>query len=265
MSEQLYAHINRWNVLLDELCSRAGFPDTASLASRFCELANHGGQRDFDTTVRNLNNWRSGRHIPRLRSLRILEQLLDVNADPELAARWTALYRQASEAEEDEPPSVAAATAADASRPKGERRWLGVEALTAGALMFAAGLGVGLLYDSQWRPWGGPADDAPLIAYTPEWELAVGESKMIHSERGDCGKLPRDWALVAESLPVSQIVAFSDGGLARRNSKFCGGITPARAIVFTGIAAGVEEFRIQGDYFRIVVAEAAQDGPATAR
>lgn len=257
MSDDRYAHINRWNVLLDELCNRAGFLDTASLASRFCELANNGGQRDFDTAVRNLNNWRSGRHIPRLRSLRILEQLLDVSRDPELQSRWNALYRQASEAEEDELP--ASATLATPAPEKSFSRWIGAEALTAGAFMFIAGLGIGLLINSDWRPWSGPADDAPLVEYTPEWQLAVGESKMIHAERGDCGKLPRDWPLVAESLPVAQTGFFSDGGLVRRPSKFCGGITPGRGVIFTATAAGVEELRIQGDYFRITVTEAAAD------
>ncbi len=263
MSEDRYAHINRWNVLLDELCNRAGFLDTASLAGRFCELANNGGQRDFDTAVRNLNNWRSGRHIPRRRSLRVLEQLLDVDGDPALLARWNALYRQASDAEDEEElaPSVM-----QVAGPAGRlRNWLGAEVLTAGVVMFGIGLGVGLLIHSDWRPWGSPVDNAPLVTYTPEVQMAVGESQTIHAERGDCGKMPRDWPLVQDSLPVSLTGTFSDGGLARRNSKFCGGMTPARAIIFTATSAGVEELRIQGDYFRITVAEAPQDDLAVSQ
>ncbi|MCR4265604.1 hypothetical protein [Nitratireductor sp. ZSWI3] len=260
MGEQRYEHITRWNVLLDELCNRAGFLDTASLASRFCELSNKGGQREFETAIRNLNNWRSGRHIPRLRSLRILEQLLKVEEDPELSARWHALYRQASEDEEDE-------EAADPAQPAGtdkkanpgrDRSWPSPQTMAAGALLFCLGVGTGALLASDWRPWGGPADNAPLYAYTPEVRMVVGESRTIHAERGDCGKLPREWPEVFGALPAARTGVFSDGGLARRNSKFCKGITPARAIVFTATTPGVEEFLIQGDFFKVTVTEAAE-------
>ena len=50
--------------------------------------------------------------------------------------------------------------------------------------------------------------------------------------------------------------AASDGGLARRNSKFCKGTTPARAIVYTAAKAGMEELMIQGDFLKVTVAEA---------
>ena len=261
MSDETYAHIGKWNLLLDELCNRAGFVDTASLAARFCELSNSGGQRDFDTAVRNLNNWRSGRHVPRLRSLRVLEQLFGVEEDPALAARWHALYRQAREAEEDDESASAAATTA---RTSGEaqtagarwRGWFDLRTAMSGALLFCLGIGTGAFLASDWRPWGGLPADAPLVSYTPEFNIAVGESRIIHAERGDCGKLPRDWPDVAGALPVSQTGTFSDGGLARRNSKFCNGETPARAIVFSATQAGVEEFLIQGDFFRVTVAEA---------
>lgn len=264
MTDRQYAHINRWNVLFDELCERAGFVDNASIASRFCELANNGsGQRDFETTLRNLNNWRSGRHIPRLRSLRILEQLLKLDEEPRLSAHWLALYRQAGEAEEREetttqkggPASRTGGNGDGAGR--GSREWPDWRQVAAGAALFGLGLGTGMLFSSDWRPWGGPADNAPLIAYTPEVEMTVGESRVIHAERGDCGKLPREWPDVAGSLPASFTGVFSDGGLARRNSKFCGGETPARAIVFTAHSPGVEEFLIQGDFFKVTVAEAA--------
>ena len=258
MTDATYGHIDRWHVLLDELCSRRGFLDTASLASRFCEVANTGGQKDFDTTLRNLNNWRSGRHIPRLRSLRMLEKVLQVEDDPELAARWTALYRQAQQAEEDDNTSgpegdggraIGRETASARFRP---------ETIAAGALLFFAGMGTGALLMSDWRPWGGPADNAPMYTYAPEVQLTLGETRVIHAERGDCGKLPRDWPAVEGALPVSQTGVFADGGLARRNSKFCNGVTPARAILFTATAPGVEEFLIQGDFFKVTVAEAAE-------
>jgi hypothetical protein len=67
--------------------------------------------------------------------------------------------------------------------------------------------------------------------------------------------MPRDWTDVADALPSTALGTFSDGGLARRNSKFCKGITPARAIVFTASQAGVEEFLIQGDFMKVTVVE----------
>lgn len=260
MVEQQYEHINRWNVLVDELCRRASFVDTASLASRFCELSNRGGQREFETAIRNLNNWRSGRHIPRMRSLKILEQLLKVDEDPRLSAHWHALYRQASDAEEDADPG---APDGPSSQQEGgdtetgrHRNWHAPQAVAAGTLLFCLGMGTGALLASDWRPWGGPADNAPLYTYNPEVQMTVGESVTIYAERGDCGKLPRDWSETFGALPVSQTGVFSDGGLARRNSKFCKGITPARAIIFSAIAPGVEEFLIQGDFFKVTVKEA---------
>jgi len=263
VTEDRYALLNRWNELFDALCERSGFVDNASIASRFCELANNGGgQRDFETTLRNLNNWRSGRHIPRLRSLRILEQLLKLDEDPALSAHWLALYRQAGEAEEGE--DVAGHKAPSAGKAGGNvrqdaherRRWFDPQRVVVGVALFSLGVGTGWLMASDWRPWGGPADGAPLVAYTPEIQMAVGESRVIHAERGDCGRLPRDWPDVAGALPASFTGVFSDGGLARRNSKFCGGDTPARAIVFTAERPGIEEFLIQGDFFKVTVAEA---------
>lgn len=267
MNDHDYAHINRWNVLFDQLCEWAGFVDNASIASRFCELANNGsGQRDFETTLRNLNNWRSGRHIPRLRSLRILEQLLKLDENPQLSAQWLALYRQAGEAEERDEAPQKNGSAPDVGNgsagSRGYRAWLGWQPVTTGAALFGLGLGTGVMLASDWRPWGGPADNAPLIAYTPEVEMTVGESRVIHAMRGDCGKLPKDWPEVAGSLPASYTGVFSDGGLARRNSKFCGGDTPARAILFTAERPGVEEFLLEGDFFKVIVAQ-ADDAPET--
>lgn len=262
MADRRYDHVTRWNVLLDELCNRAGFVDTASLASRFCELSSTGGQRDFDTAARNLNNWRSGRHLPRLRSLRTLEQLLNVDDDPELAARWHALYRQAREVEEDDEataPAGPAPHAAGGGAPGGAvQRRFALRSIAGGALLFCLGAATGAMLASDWRPWAtGLADDAPLVAYTPELRFTVGETRVIHAERGDCGKLPREWPEVAGALPVSHTGVFSDGGLARRNSKFCKGETPARAILFTAERPGVEEFLIQGDFFKVTVVEEA--------
>lgn len=252
--------INRWHILFDELCNSAGFHDAASLAGRYCELAGSGGQKEYEAALRNLNNWRSGRHIPRLRSLRTLEKVLEVDQDPVLLERWNALYRQANECDDDNPADPPAADKAGKSYGM-PRLWRAAGVPTAwavvgGALLFVLGIAVGHIGSSGWRPWGGPADHAPMVVYKPEIWMSVGESKVIYAERGDCGRLPRDWLFVASDLPPATLGAFSDGGLARRNSKFCRGITPARAIIFTARQAGVEEFSIQGDFFKVTVSEA---------
>ncbi len=249
--------INRWHILFDELCVRAGFHDAASLAARYCEVAGNGAQKEHDTTLRNLNNWRSGRHIPRLRSLRILEQVLGIRDDPALLEHWTALYRQANETGEDSPADIPRAAAPHEAAPARSARWAAalpnLPTIAGAVLVFGLGIAIGNVWASGWRPWGGPADDAPLVVYKPEVFMTVGESKIIHAERGDCGRLPRDWQDVAGDLPGPALGTFSDGGLAQRNSIFCKGRTPARAIVFNAERPGVEEFRIQGDHMKVTV------------
>jgi hypothetical protein len=254
--------INRWHILFDELCVRAGFHDVASLAARYCEVAGNGAQKEHDTTLRNLNNWRSGRHIPRLRSLRILEQVLGIREDPALLEQWTALYRQANETGEDSPSDIPRVAVSQDGAPARNARWVpalpGLTTIAGAVVVFCLGIAVGNIWASGWRLWGGPADDAPLVRYNPEVFMTVGQSKVIHAERGDCGKLPRDWQDVAGSLPGSALGTFSDGGLAQRNSMFCKGRTPARAIVFNAERVGVEELRIEGDHLKITVSPANQ-------
>lgn len=97
--------IERWHELFDELCRRSGHGDSMELAARYCSLTNANARNQFETAIRNLSNWRSGRHLPRLRSMRVLEQLLDIAADPQLQQRWNLLYQRAQldEPEEGEP------------------------------------------------------------------------------------------------------------------------------------------------------------------
>lgn len=248
--------INRWHILFDELCVRAGFHDAASLAARYCEVAGNGARKEHDTTLRNLNNWRSGRHIPRLRSLRILEQVLGVRDDPALLEHWTALYRQANETGEDSPADVTH-SAKGGALASVAARWASslpdVRTIAGAVVVFGLGIAMGNVWASGWRPWAGPADNAPVVRYNPEVFMTVGQSKVIHAERGDCGELPRDWPDVVADLPGPALGTFSDGGLARRNSIFCKGMTPARAIVFNAERVGVEEFRIQGDHLKVTI------------
>jgi hypothetical protein len=269
MDETEWAGIEDWHVLFDALCNRAGYYDDATLAAAYCALTKSKGQRQFETALRNLNNWRSGRHLPREGNLRILARLLGADADPKLRQHWDLLYRQAKDIDraalslpalQPETALPAGAAREVASRPHpangSRKRFSAFQTAATGLAMLIVGATLGsLVTASGWRPWPGPADNAPIIPFTPLITMKVGDSRPIHAERGDCGKLPRDWPQVQASLPALRTGTFSDGGLARRHSKFCRGLTPARAIVFTAQKPGVEEFEIQGDFFKLTVIE----------
>ena len=262
MTRQSIEDIGHWHQLFDELCDRAGIYDAASLVAGYCALSDGGDQKQYEAALRNLQNWRSGRHVPRIRSLRILEKLLHIDQDPAIRARWNELYAQASvRSAEASAPRPAADGPPEPERPPS--RWAallpGRNAALAGVLLFVLGAVSGNLWGSGWRPWGSPADNAPIVVYNPDVTFTRGETKVIHAERGDCGKLPRDWIDVEASLPSTSLGTFSDGGLARRNSKFCKGYTPARAILFTAHRAGVEQLKVEGEFIKVTVVE-PQDG-----
>lgn len=279
MEDGTWRQCAHWHQLFDELCNSAGYYDTATLASAYCALTASKGERQFDTAIRNLNNWRSGRHLPRTKNLRLLARLLKVAENPDLQRHWTTLYKKANEIEATGTaaglPSVVAPRAVyadhDTARPVAQelalpwqpypsgparKRFSALQMAAAGAAMLVVGVLIGsLVTASGWRPWAGPADDAPIVPFKPDVTMKLGESRPIYAERGDCGKLPREWPLVEADLPQARTGTFSDGGLARRYSKFCQGLTPARAIVFTATRPGVEEFEIQGDFFKMTVTD----------
>ncbi|MEW9612383.1 hypothetical protein AB3G45_00615 [Shinella sp. S4-D37] len=251
-----FEHVDSWHRLFDALCEESGFSDNMSLAARYCEMTSGQGQKQFDTAVRNLNNWRSGRHLPRSRSVRVLARLLEVENDPALMAQWETLYDQAGNATD----GLADETVEDTAAPvpaRGRRTVEGrpVVMVLAGVGLFSLGLATGLLWDSEWRPWRTHLDDAPLISYLPEVRLVVGQSRIIHGERGDCGRSPREWRDVWGNLPSSRIGEFSDAGVVRRYSMFCKGVTPARGIRFTAKVPGTEEMYVTGDYMKITVVD----------
>ena len=256
--------VGSWHRLFDTLCEERGFSDNMSLAAGYCEMTSGRGQKQFDTAVRNLNNWRSGRHLPRPRSVRILARLLGIEEDAALLARWDALYDQARNAT-DGPSTESPEDDVPAGARAGKTMAGGRLALTvlAGAALFGLGVLAGRLWDADWRPWRTEVDDAPLITYLPEVRLVVGQSRIIHGERGDCGRLPRDWRDVWGNLPSSRIGEFSDAGVVRRYSMFCKGVTPARGIRFTAKVPGTEEMYVTGDYMKITVVDEASLTAAT--
>lgn len=259
-----WSDFDKWHLLFDELCNRSGDYDNAALASRYCSRLGRRGEAHFETAVRNLRNWRSGKHIPRQRNFMILSALLDVGRDPELSVRWNELYLRAREAEAsadagvvDDLPVAGEGTAGKAApiAHAGIFRSFNARRAATASAFFCLGVAAAELYRAEpWR-WSYSLDKPPLIVLRPHVSLMVGESIVIHGERGDCGKPPPDWEYVLTRLPISRIGSFSDGGLVRRNSNFCKGETPARAVTFTAHRPGVEEFLVLGDIMRVTVAE----------
>lgn len=101
---------------------------------------------------------------------------------------------------------------------------------------------------------------APSLAVADEirWErnvaLGVGESMVIAPARANCDdrEIPR-WSRVERKLPQSKLGAFSDGGEGETDSRRCGGMVPARAIVFTAEKTGQESLEIYGETISIIV------------
>lgn len=256
-----WSEFDKWHLLFDELCNRSGDYDNAALGSRYCSLMGRRGEAHFETAVRNLRNWRAGRHIPRQRNFMFLSQLLDVASDTALSTRWNELYLKAREAEgraelADDLPEAADAgdtlVAANATAPAARR--FDRRRLATAVAIFCCGVLASELYRAEpWR-WTYSVEKLPLIVLRPHVSLMVGESLVIHGERGDCGKPPPDWEYVLTRLPISRIGSFSDGGIVRRNSNFCRGETPARAVTFTAHKPGVEELLVLGDVMRVTVA-----------
>lgn len=266
-----WSKFDKWHVLFDELCNRSGDYDNARLGGDYCNRLGKRGEAHFETAVRNLRNWRSGRHIPRQRNFMILSQLLEVGRQPELLARWNFLYARAREMEEgisaenggepeDEPDGLKAGPEPAApGTPKirgGTAGRFSGRSIAAGFALFCCGIAAAEIYRAAPWLWLHAVQKPPLIVWRPHVSLMVGESLIIHGDRGDCGKPPPDWEYVLTRLPISRIGDFSDGGVVRRNSNFCKGETPARAVTFTARKSGVEELLVLGDVMRVSVAEA---------
>ncbi|MCB1445475.1 MAG: hypothetical protein KDJ87_06655 [Rhizobiaceae bacterium] len=261
-----WSEFDEWHVLFDELCNRSGDYDNARLGSEYCNRMGKHGEMHFETAIRNLRNWRSGKHIPRQRNFMILSQLLGVAGEPSLQDRWNVLYARAREvdgaapsASPDEPDRLPADTPSALPVPSTSRivdpvtRRFDRRTVVFGLILFCCGVLASELYRAEpWR-WVQSIDKAPLIVWRPHVSLLVGESLVIHGERGDCGKPPPDWEYVLTRLPISRIGDFTDGGIVRRNSNFCRGETPARAVTFTARKPGVEELLVLGDIMRVSV------------
>jgi len=250
MQEQDWGKFSRWHALLDALCDRSGHIDNSALASQLCHRSGKSAREDFNAAEKNLRNWRAGRHLPLRRNFMILAELLRVSDNPELLQRWNLLYAAARGRELPDTGNTAVDMDAGGdtrTRPSiaGRLLWSGTGIIA--ALLAATGI--------RWMMVD-PYRDLPVIGYDARVVMVVGESRVIHGDRGDCdgGNIP-DWTYTAPRVPHSSLGVFTDGGLARKMSNYCNKVVPVRAVRFTARTAGVEEIRLLDDFVKIFVTD----------
>jgi len=247
--------VDDWHDLLDGLVTRKG--GLATLAAMICKATGRNSERDFETARRNLLNWTSGRAVPQRRNFALLTQLLDVASDPDVLARWNALYAAARLPEEtaagtmpsllegaDAPAMAAAPGSKPARRPFLFTRWR-VAASIAIVSVMACTIGYRTLVVAR--------DDGRVIGYRAYTELNVGESRLVHARRGECGRRPPEWHEMEHELPDIEIGRFVDDGLGESQSDRCGGLTPARLVRFVAEKPGAEVFDLFQRKLKIVV------------
>ena len=259
MTTSDWSGFERWHQLFDALCNHHQHYDNAILASALCRLAGKAGERDHEAAEKNLRNWRLGRRLPLRRNLAQLSHLLDVEADPQLAARWAMLYRKALgdrriqvDANQPSPPPDRAWHAAPGRRV---------------AVLALIGAGLAVAGIAQSRVGGdlrieGADGPLPTVSYNARVVLAVGASKLVHGAFNDCDTPPPSWEMIRAGIPSSGIGIFEDAGPARQLKGICRAEVFVRAIRFTALRAGVEEMNLLGSYLRIEAVEpsATTDG-----
>lgn len=247
MDEQRF---HTWHQLFDYLCHRAGYGDNAELATRYCLKSGKKGRQEFEAIQKNLRNWRTGRHLPLRRNLTLLAELLGVEDDHELHRTWQALYavaRGEATQEDTESKAIEATEARHVSLfdSAGSVRWLAMSvAVAVGGLFTWKSLAEQIAFERL-----------PMIGYDARVKMVVGETRLIHGDRGDCGGEPPDWYYILPRVPASALGIFSDGGVARKMDNGCNAVIRARAVRFTAKTAGSEEIELLGDYMKIVVTE----------
>lgn len=234
-----------WHELFDRLCIRAGFDDNALLASAYVKRAGNNGHDNHDAILKNVRNWRQGRHLPLRRNVVVLAEILGVNADTDLRDRWFALYRAArgEPAPEESPSDIEAPTPVRLPRPAWH--W----AVLAGSIAAVLAASV---YSYRWWQF----EQLPLIGYDARVRMHVGESRMIHGDRTECNLPPPTYAEVAHRIPPSRLGVFSDGGIAKKMDNACGREIAVRAALYTAQRAGEEEINLFNDFIKLEITDA---------
>lgn len=250
MHEQDWEKFGQWHALLDALCDSNGHIDNSALASQLCHRSGKAAREDFNVAEKNLRNWRAGRHLPLRRNFVILAELLGVSGDPVLLRQWNLLYAAARGRDLPDSgkitPVIPRPSDAD-KRHAGRKR---------SALLGAALVTVIISVIAMRWMLTDPHRDLPVIGYDARVVMVVGESRVIHGDRGDCdGSNVPEWNYTMPRVPHSTLGIFTDGGLARKMSNYCNKVVPVRAVRFTAQSAGVEEIRLLDDFVKIFVTD----------
>lgn len=274
MDTQGWQTTHAWHDLLDTLCFQKGYVNHSDLAYAFCQKTGKTSQTDMETATRNINNWRSGSHIPNRKNIRILADILAVSRDERLKKHWYALYRDADKSarqssalplpsvapskpplavEHTTIPDMAPLSSTPAPSPVEPPRQRLYSLLFVGALVGASGL--------VW--WGFKVNTEQVqmsllaennIPWIRNLTLHVGEEAVVHGKRGTCGELPASPEKIEKSLPKHlKTGILTTGRLGLRTSRRCDGATPAREIVFQARKPGKERLHLYGDAINIHV------------
>lgn len=244
------AGFDRWHLLFDELCNRRGYVDNAMLAGELCSRAGKSGREDFHSAEKKLRNWRHGRHVPLRRNFVLLTEILRVEEDAALLKRWNLLYKRARRSEaatgdgSSDPAELPEAPATPIWKRPRSLAWTGAGAISLTAALFGASGFV-----------GGAENALPLVYYHAHVRMVVGESRLIHGDRGDCNGPAPGWEITTPRVPDTPLGTFSDGGLALRPSAYCDRAVPVRAVRFTASRAGSQEIRLLDDFMKITVVD----------
>lgn len=251
MNLNRWREYRRWHELFDVVCNNAGYYDNADLASKLCARTNRTRQEDFEGAKTKLRSWRTGKRVPRRGSFFVLSDMLEVSRDPELEARWHALYKTAIKKTHDAPGGD---EAAEARAHPGEiatkklRGWI----FAAAATVLGAGLAIATVTSGNQAP----SADLPPVNYNAYVRVPLGSSKLIHGDFLDCDGPVPTWQQMLPRIPSTPLGTFADGGLARKMVNDCGKEMVVRAVMFTGTGIGTEEVRLLDDFMKIDVVEA---------
>ncbi len=257
-----------WSLLFDHLCIERGHTDSGSLASAYCAHTKRKTASNYDSALRNINNWRRGQHLPSQRNFRILSQILAVQVGDERWESWSGLYEKAQRRKRevgateviDASPDIVPAQAV-VSSVRRSFRWH-IIAAVALAVLVASGV---IMLTATWKQSTeakGPDSGSDAINIAGQYFFSrdrvnakLGESIIVHGHRGACGEQPPSWEDTSSKLPKLTIGIWSDGGVGVRNSDACRGPTPARAVVFTATKQGEGRVSLFGDNLLISVSE----------
>lgn len=251
-----------WHRIFDDICVRRGASANAELAQRLCARKGRNSDRDYQAALRSIVNWRSGANLPQRSNFRLLTELLGIDADKALLARWRNAYQEATSTRqahgEELPIGEAGIVTGVFEKPRFAVAAIAVVllgAVLAGAWVYR---GQGALESAV--DDGGEVETTRTIGYRAYTELTVGQSAIINAKRGACGQPPPPWQHFEHELPLLLFGRLEDAGLGHSRSDTCGGLTPGRLVRYVATEPGTEIFDLFQRTLKVTVHPADADG-----